>query len=369
MTTALSSRVFKVCVVYLGRARPRQLHEIQGRIRRRWNGRVSQGAQGEPAPAEPARRGRTEAGARREQTAPAAGQAELVRVAVASAAPRMGRRARADAAIADGGADRPGTRALGGACTGDQDCASSHCAGTICCDQSCTGPCAQCSSAGQCQMPADDPACGTIARPADTACRDWATSITASRCKAVGQCKAAADCTIRQAPAKTYCGLYQGMASVAQVCDRIGNCGNPTVTCGADGECSTIDHICCATGVASASCEPEPPSGAQPCSPNVRWRELRRGSRLSARPCLLLQYHTRGEQRELRRSLKLRHFCPDLRNGDLQSKRSRRVSGRLILPRYWDGAAILRLQAVSIRRRMRRRSRTPKTFESPHETG
>jgi hypothetical protein len=55
-------------------------------------------------------------------------------------------------------------------------------------------------------------------------------------------------------PAKTFCGLYQGMASLAQVCDGSGNCGRPTVTCGLDGECSTADHACCATGPASTAC-------------------------------------------------------------------------------------------------------------------
>ncbi len=148
----------------------------------------------------------------------------------------------------DGGSDRPGIRALGETCSGDQDCSSAHCAGTICCDQSCPGPCAQCSSTGHCQMPADDPACGMIACPADTSCRDWATSITANRCKAIGQCKTAADCSFVNAPAKTYCGLYQGMASVAQVCDGNGTCGNPTVTCGPDGECPVNAQTCCFGG-------------------------------------------------------------------------------------------------------------------------
>jgi hypothetical protein len=153
-----------------------------------------------------------------------------------------------------GGTDRSGTRALGESCAGDGDCASAHCAGTVCCDQSCTGPCAQCSSAGHCQMPADDPACGTIACPADTPCRDLATSITVNRCKAVGQCKEMADCAYLNAPVKTYCGLYQGMTGLAQVCDGSGTCARPTVTCGLDGECPTADHVCCASGAAGSTC-------------------------------------------------------------------------------------------------------------------
>jgi hypothetical protein len=155
----------------------------------------------------------------------------------------------------DGGGDRTGTRALGESCAGDSDCASTHCTGSVCCDLACTGPCAQCSSTGHCQMPADDPACGTIPCPADTPCRDWATSITANRCKALGQCKAAGDCGYLNAPAKTYCALYQGMASYALVCDGAGNCGSPTVTCGADGECAVNPGVCCWT-ITSTSCVP-----------------------------------------------------------------------------------------------------------------
>jgi hypothetical protein len=165
------------------------------------------------------------------------------------------------AGVADGGADRPGTHALGESCAGDQDCASAHCAGTTCCDQSCTGPCAQCSSTGHCQMPADDPACGTIACPTDTPCRDWATSITSNRCKATGQCKAAPDCGYLNTPAKAFCGLYQstaGLGQVAQVCDGSGNCGSPTVTCGADGECPVNPGACCYAGT-STSCRPQVP--------------------------------------------------------------------------------------------------------------
>ena len=157
--------------------------------------------------------------------------------------------------IADAGADRPAPHALGETCGGDQDCASNHCAGTICCDQSCTGPCAQCSSTGHCQMPADDPACGTIACPVDTPCRDWATSITVNRCKAVGQCKVAADCAFLNTPAKTFCGRYQGMADLALFCDGNGNCGSPTVTCGADGECPVNPGACCWNNN-TTSCQP-----------------------------------------------------------------------------------------------------------------
>jgi hypothetical protein len=135
-------------------------------------------------------------------------------------------------------ADGPLALPLGHACTADHDCASGHCATGVCCDQACAGPCAQCSPAGACQMPADDPACGTIACPADTACRDYATSITAGRCKALGQCKSAADCTFLDAPAQAPCGLPSR-------CNGSGGCVAPTVTCGGDGECSVDVNRCC----------------------------------------------------------------------------------------------------------------------------
>lgn len=153
----------------------------------------------------------------------------------------------------DGGADRAGTRALGESCTGNGDCASTHCAGSVCCDQTCAGPCAQCSSTGHCQMPADDPACGTVACPVDTPCRDWATTITTNRCKAIGQCKAAADCSYVNAPAKSYCGMNTVVPGSALVCDADGNCTNPTVTCGPDGECPIGATVCCVTSGTTCS--------------------------------------------------------------------------------------------------------------------
>jgi hypothetical protein len=88
-------------------------------------------------------------------------------------------------AAPDAGADLPG-KALGDGCTGDQDCNSGHCAGTVCCDQACMGVCQQCSATGHCQMPVDDQACGTISCPADTGCRDYATVIGTNRCAALG---------------------------------------------------------------------------------------------------------------------------------------------------------------------------------------
>jgi hypothetical protein len=153
----------------------------------------------------------------------------------------------------DGGVDRAVPRALGESCLGNGDCASAHCAGAICCDEACTGPCAQCSSTGHCQMPADDPACGTIACPADTSCRDWATSITSNRCKAVGQCKVAADCGYVNAAAKSYCGLDPVVTGSALVCDAQGNCTSATVTCGPDGECPLGPTVCCVTNGSTCS--------------------------------------------------------------------------------------------------------------------
>jgi hypothetical protein len=102
-------------------------------------------------------------------------------------------------------------------------------------------------------MPPDDPACGLIACPTDTPCRDWATSITANRCAAIGQCKTASACSFLNLPAKTYCGLYQQMLDKAQVCDGLGNCSVPTVTCGADGECPVNPGVCCFTRLSSVT--------------------------------------------------------------------------------------------------------------------
>jgi hypothetical protein len=64
-----------------------------------------------------------------------------------------------------------------------------------------------------------------------------------------------ADCTYVNAPAKAYCGLYQGLAFEVLVCDGQGNCTNPTVTCGADGECATEIGTCCVTGTSTTTCQ------------------------------------------------------------------------------------------------------------------
>jgi hypothetical protein len=154
-------------------------------------------------------------------------------------------RAESELAVRDGALESQPQALLGKLCLHDLDCESQHCAGSVCCDQACQGPCAECSSDGHCQMPADDPACGTISCPTDTPCRDWATSITANRCSSLGQCKTSSACSYLNAPAKTYCSLYMQMVDRAQVCDGQGNCSSPSVTCGADGECPVNPGVCC----------------------------------------------------------------------------------------------------------------------------
>jgi hypothetical protein len=147
----------------------------------------------------------------------------------------------ADAANADTAAALP----LGHACSANADCASGHCATGVCCDQACTGPCAQCSLAGACQMPADDSACGTITCPADTACRDFDSSIQGNRCKSLGQCKASGDCLFTDKPKGTFCGYYDVTFLEAQFCDGSGTCAGPTVLCGSSGECPVNPGVCC----------------------------------------------------------------------------------------------------------------------------
>jgi len=113
-------------------------------------------------------------------------------------------------------------------------------------------PCEICSGVGACQMPADDPACGTIACPQDTTCRDYATAISSNRCKSLGECKTAADCAYSNAPAKQVCGFVQGMTEIVQpACDGAGNCVGPKVKCGGDGDCSPFDNMNCCGAVGS----------------------------------------------------------------------------------------------------------------------
>ena len=158
--------------------------------------------------------------------------------------------------IAGGGQGGAG-RALGQSCNGDQDCSSGHCSGRICCDQACSGTCQQCSASGVCEVPADDPACGTIACPGDSICRDYASSISSNRCKSIGQCKTAADCGYSNTPAKQVCGFVQGMTEIVQpVCDGAGGCVGPKVKCGGDGDCSPFDNMnCCGSGGNGLRCQ------------------------------------------------------------------------------------------------------------------
>jgi hypothetical protein len=163
-----------------------------------------------------------------------------------------------------------GGKALGQACAGDQDCVSGHCAGNICCDQACTGPCRSCSNTGTCQMPADDSSCGTITCPDDSTCRDYATAISANRCKAPGQCKTSADCTYVDAPPMRYCGDVRRMTELAPAaCDGQGNCTSRTVKCGGDGECRVDISFCCGSGPGlvcqTAECTGAPPFGPYMC--------------------------------------------------------------------------------------------------------
>lgn len=173
------------------------------------------------------------------------GDASMIESDGPASADAVTERDETDTSARDGTTESPSLLVLGQSCLRDLDCASQHCAGSVCCNQACLGPCAECSSDGHCQMPADDPACGTVSCPTDTSCRDWATSITTSRCASLGQCKIASACSYLNAPAKTYCSLYMQMADRAQVCDGQGNCSSPTVTCGADGECPVNPGVCC----------------------------------------------------------------------------------------------------------------------------
>lgn len=159
-------------------------------------------------------------------------------------------------------------KGLGQSCGGDVECGSGHCANGVCCDQACTGVCKQCSSAGVCQMPADDTACGTITCPTDTTCRDYASAISTNRCKALGQCKVSGDCAYVNAPPGTLCWYVHAMTEVAPVtCDGIGACRSPTVKCGGDGECALDQSWCCGGGGRGLTCQVEECGGTPKLGP------------------------------------------------------------------------------------------------------
>jgi hypothetical protein len=171
-----------------------------------------------------------------------------------------------------GAGGAPAGKPLGSSCGSGTDCTSGHCETGVCCDQSCTGMCQQCSTAGHCQMPPDDPACGTIACPTDTACRDYATAITTNRCKQLGQCKTPSDCSFVVASTTKACGSYDNDSNFTQYCDSNGNCSNHTVKCGGDGDCAVGDMLCCGVSlgyscIAAGSGCPTQSGGAPPLGP------------------------------------------------------------------------------------------------------
>jgi hypothetical protein len=89
----------------------------------------------------------------------------------------------------------------------------------------------------------------------DTICRDYASSISTNRCKALGVCKTTLDCPYVDAPAKKFCGLYEGDDRRALFCDGKGNCTGPVVQCGGDGDCPLYEKSCCAAG-SGLVCQP-----------------------------------------------------------------------------------------------------------------
>jgi hypothetical protein len=132
-------------------------------------------------------------------------------------------------------------------------CVTGQCVDGVCCENLCQGVCTQCQAGtGRCVAPADDGACQINCNTGDD-CR-VGTAITSNRCLAAGQCKTqqSGGCTFSN-PSRNTCSAVQefpGCAGggldclVASVCNGMGACVPPTVSC--NGQVDVIEeNNCC----------------------------------------------------------------------------------------------------------------------------
>jgi len=142
---------------------------------------------------------------------------------------------------AGGAAGSPGA-VLGSSCTQSDKCASGHCSDGVCCDLACAGPCAQCSAAGKCEAPQDDPACPVVScSTGANECLSYDTEIASNRCLSIGICKAVQNCGSSPKPAQTACNI--GSSNFA-LCNSSGTCTAPVVKCGSM-DCAIGSKVCC----------------------------------------------------------------------------------------------------------------------------
>ncbi len=117
-------------------------------------------------------------------------------------------------------------------------CATGLCVDGVCCESTCDGVCMQCQAgSGRCVMPADDARCSIVRCAADSPC-EVSADITTNRCQNIGQCKTTASCTSSNRPARTACGTGVDVGCstktpcrVTPICDGVGVCRAPTVSC------------------------------------------------------------------------------------------------------------------------------------------
>jgi hypothetical protein len=140
---------------------------------------------------------------------------------------------------------------LGAGCRKNSECRSTHCVDSVCCEEACDGPCAQCGQNGRCDVvPQNDPACGETTCPDDSSCRDYETNIALGRCLGLALCASSPQCTFADLPRGALCGT-------SGACDGLGSCSlrRNGDSCSVAAECGSgrcLEGIC---GLAVAGCE------------------------------------------------------------------------------------------------------------------
>ncbi|HET6150225.1 MAG TPA: hypothetical protein VFH68_21980 [Polyangia bacterium] len=149
-----------------------------------------------------------------------------------------------------------GSKALGDACTANADCASTHCADGVCCNDTCGGSCQQCNNEGTMRGYCQSVAAGQPAPSGHPAC----TAADASTCKQTGTCDGKGACALFANG--TVCRAAACDATANNLtdsrCDGMGTCkpGTP-ITC-APFRCKAGQTACTRTCATNADCDGQP---------------------------------------------------------------------------------------------------------------
>lgn len=121
-------------------------------------------------------------------------------------------------------------------------------------------------------MPASDAQnCDPVDCPTPVSACQQSADITQNLCRSIGQCKTTADCTTTNRPIRTACGtaeVTQGrLGVVTPICNGMGACLSPTVSCFDVPNLTVTANSCCHSSIppGTDSGEPEGPATGFSC--------------------------------------------------------------------------------------------------------